>query len=312
MILTVTLNAAIDKRYVVENFIPGTVGRVKECTYSAGGKGLNVARIAAIYGEEVVATGFLGGHSGAYIAQAIEADGVKSAFLKTQGESRSCINIYDEATKKQTELLEPGISVSKKELELFLPHYEMLVKKADVISISGSVPRGVPVSYYSELINIAKKLGKPVLLDTSGELLEQNLGSLPDMIKPNDDEIAMLTGRENLSEEELQKEAIALHKKGIAYVVISLGKKGSITVCKEGVFRATVPQCKPVNTVGCGDAMTAGYAIGIAHNWSGEETLRLASAISSASAMCSGTGTFDKKELDSMLKQIQIEKIETL
>ncbi len=309
MILTVTLNAAIDKRYVVENFVPYTVGRVKECTYSAGGKGLNVSRIAAIYGEEVVATGFLGGHSGTYIAEAIERDGVKSAFLFTQGESRSCINIYDEATKKQTELLEPGITVTNEELRLFLAHYETLVKKADVVSISGSVPRGVPIQYYGELIQLAKKQKKPVLLDTSGELLEKNLKFIPDMIKPNDDEIAMLTGQEHLSEEEILKEAMTLYHSGITYVVISLGKKGSLTVCKDGVFRARVPQFKPVNTVGCGDAMTAGYAIGLAHNMSGIETVRLASAISSASSMCAGTGMFEKKELGTMMGQIEIEKI---
>ena len=309
MILTVTLNAAIDKRYVVEKFVPFTVGRVKECTYSAGGKGLNVSRIAATYGEEVVATGFLGGHSGAYIAEAIENDGVKSAFLFTKGESRSCINIYDETTKQQTELLEPGITVTKEELDAFLAHYEILVQKADVVSISGSVPKGVPVTYYSELIKIARKYKKPVLMDTSGDLLERNLEAIPDMIKPNDDEIAMLTGKEQLSEEELIEEACKLHQKGITYTVISLGKRGSLTACHDGIFRARVPQFKPVNTVGCGDAMTAGYAIGIAKKMSGEDTVRLASAISSASSMCAGTGEFHLEDLEGMLAQIEVEKI---
>ena len=309
MILTVTLNAAIDKRYVVEKFIPYTVGRVKECTYSAGGKGLNVSRIAAIYGEKVVATGFLGGHSGEFIAEAIEKDGVKSEFLFTGGESRSCINIYDEATRQQTELLEPGISVTEEELECFLTKYEILVETADVVCISGSVPKGVPTEYYGQLIEIAKRHEKPVIMDTSGELLEKNIAYLPDMIKPNDDEIAMLTGKVHLSEEELIQEAVMLFQRGITYAVISLGKKGSLTVCKDGIFKAKVPQFKPVNTVGCGDAMIAGYAIGMAHKMSGEETVRLASAISSASSMCAGTGEFHMKDLDDMLSKIEIEKL---
>ena len=146
-------------------------------------------------------------------------------------------------------------------------------------------------------------------MDTSGDLLERNLEAIPDMIKPNDDEIAMLTGKEKLSEEELIEEACKLHQKGITYTVISLGKRGSLTVCHDGIFRARVPQFKPVNTVGCGDAMTAGYAIGIAKKMSGEDTVRLASAISSASSMCAGTGEFHLEDLEGMLAQIEVEKI---
>ena len=114
MILTVTLNAAIDKRYVVNNFKTGEVNRVKECTYNPGGKGLNVSKPASIYGAEVTATGFVGGYAGAYIENALKPFGIKSAFYHVAAESRSCINIWDEVNKVQTEFLEPGFTLQKR------------------------------------------------------------------------------------------------------------------------------------------------------------------------------------------------------
>lgn len=116
MILTVTANAAIDKRYVVEGFGVGNVNRVKSCAATAGGKGLNVSRVAHLAGEQVTATGFLGGHAGAFIDEHVKSEGIISDFVWCNGESRTCINIWDEVKEKQTEFLEPGFSVSEYEL----------------------------------------------------------------------------------------------------------------------------------------------------------------------------------------------------
>lgn len=119
MILTVTLNAAIDKRYVVDDFKVGEVNRVRECTYVPGGKGLNVSKPASIYGAEVVATGFVGGHAGNYIEDALKPFGIKSAFYHVDAESRSCINIWDEVNHVQTEFLEPGFTLTEADFEGF-------------------------------------------------------------------------------------------------------------------------------------------------------------------------------------------------
>ena len=113
MILTVTLNAAIDKRYVVDGFQVGEVNRVKECAYTPGGKGLNVSKPASIAGADVTATGFVGGHAGNYIVDSLKPFGIKSEFYHMEAESRSCINIWDEVNHVQTEFLEPGFTVSE-------------------------------------------------------------------------------------------------------------------------------------------------------------------------------------------------------
>ena len=128
MILTVTLNAAIDKRYVVDDFKVGEVNRVRECTYVPGGKGLNVSKPASIYGAEVVATGFVGGHAGNYIEAALKPFGIKSAFYHVDAESRSCINIWDEVNHVQTEFLEPGFTLTEADFEGFEKKFRQLVK----------------------------------------------------------------------------------------------------------------------------------------------------------------------------------------
>lgn len=306
MILTVTLNAAIDKRYVVEEVRTGEVNRVKECVYTPGGKGLNVSKPAAIYGAEVTATGFVGGHAGHYIEDALEPFGIKSAFYHMEAESRSCINIWDEKNQLQTEFLEPGFTVTEADFERFLEHFQGLAADADVVTISGSVPKGLDGTAYQRMVKLVREAGKPVILDTSGKLLEQGIKAAPTMIKPNLDEIRMLTGKDCTDLEEIIEAAKVLHGRGIRIVTVSLGGDGAVVVSDEGAYRASVPRIHAVNTVGCGDSMTAGFALGLSEGLSIKETLRKASAVSAAAAMREETGFFVKEDMERLLPQIEI------
>lgn len=309
MILTVTLNAAIDKRYVVENYQVGEVNRVKECAYVAGGKGLNVSKTAAIAGAEVLATGFVGGHAGAYITEAVEKQGVATDFIQVKGESRSCINIYDTVNKTQTEFLEPGVVVSEEEQRAFYLKFDQLLAKCDVVAMSGSVPKGIGTDMYPKLVAMAKAAGKKIIVDTSGALLEETVKAKPNMVKPNIDEIRLLTGKQILGREELIEAGIELQKSGIERVVISLGADGSLMFVDEGVYQAVVPKIDAVNTVGCGDCMTAGFAISFEQGMSPEEALRFASATSAASAMREETGYFETEDMKALFDQIEIKKL---
>lgn len=306
MILTVTLNAAIDKRYQVERMETGQVNRVKSCRFGAGGKGLNVSRVAVIAGEEVTATGFAGGHTGALLEELAQKDGIHTDFVHTSGETRSCINIKDLATGEQTELLEGGEPVMPEHVVKLKEKYKKLLEKAEVITISGSVPKGVKEDIYIQLIQTARESGIPVLLDTSGKQLVRCIEAKPTLIKPNQDEIKQLTGKEELSEKELMETAVYLRTKGITYVVVSLGKNGSLMAAPSGVYQAEVPQIEAVNTVGCGDSMLAGFAIGIKNYWDDMEILRFASAISAANAMQEATGFYEKKDFNAIYKSVQI------
>ncbi|MFP3155560.1 1-phosphofructokinase [Lachnospiraceae bacterium ZAX-1] len=310
MLLTVTLNAAIDKRYVVEDHQKGEVNRVKQCDYVAGGKGLNVSKTAVIAGAEVLATGFVGGHAGNYIIEAVEAKGVKTDFVRVNGESRSCINIYDEKTKTQTEFLEPGPTVTKEEQEAFYVKYKELLKACNVVAISGSIPKGIGMDMYPKLVAMAKEAGKKVIIDTSGNLLEKAILAKPDMIKPNIDEIRLLTGEKIDSDDELIKAGIALQKSGIACVVISLGGDGALMFTKDGVLKAKIPSVDVVNTTGCGDTMIAGFAVAMEQGMSLKEAFRFSSAASTASAMQEETGFYVKEDMKKLLLQIKVEEVQ--
>ena len=309
MILTVTANAAIDKRYVLEGFGVGNVNRVKSCQANAGGKGINVARVASIIGEKMTATGFLGGHAGKFISERVEARGISSDFVWCEGESRTCINIYDEVSGEQTEFLEPGFSVTKDDCRRLVEKFRSLLPACKVVTISGSTPAGAGPQLYKELISAAENAGKPVILDTSGKLLEECIAARPTMIKPNIDEIRALTGKPMNSREAIIAAARDLHDEGIGIVVISLGSKGSLVSCNEGVYDVNVPKIDTVNTVGCGDSMIAGFSVGMSRGLPIEEVIRLASAVSAANAMRMETGFVVMDDVNMLMPQIRIKKI---
>lgn len=305
MITTITCNVAVDKAYVIEKLTRGTVMRVKKCTNTAGGKGLNVAKVIHLCGEEVQAGGFIGGHNGAYVEDLLKAQEIPSHFTEIQGETRSCINIL-EADGTSTEFLEPGEPVSEEHKVQFLQEYDQMVQESSVLTISGSVPRGVDLQFYPELIRRAKAAGKKVLLDTSGALLKEAVKACPTMIKPNQDEIEDLLGTKIEDRAALIRGARQLHETGIPYVVVSLGAEGAMVVCEEGTFVGKPPKIKVVNTVGCGDSMTAAFAVGFARKLSIQDTLRYAIAVSSANAMTMATGSFEQKDMEENLKGVEI------
>ena len=274
-----------------------------------GAKGLNVSKPAAVAGASVVATGFMGGHAGNYIEESLADYHVKGDFYHLKAESRSCINIWDEVNHVQTEFLEPGFTVTEEDFANFEEKFKGLVEKADVVSMSGSVPKGLDGRAYQRLVKICKEAGKPVILDTSGKLLEEGIKAAPTLIKPNIDEIRMLTGKHCDDINDIIEAAKAIHAGGVEIVAVSLGADGSLAVGEEGIFRAVVPKIDAVNTVGCGDSMIAGFALGLSEGLSLKETLRRASAISAAAAMREETGFFVMEDMEKLLPKIEIKKL---
>lgn len=311
MITTVTLNASIDKAYFMDSRIEnGTVMRVASCRNTAGGKGLNVARIIKICGENVQAAGLAGGFNGAYLESMLEQDGISRQFVHIQGETRSCINILDEGYGS-TEYLEPGCPVTKEEEEEFLKRFPEIIKDSEVVTISGSVPQGVSKDIYEKMIRCAKEEGRKVILDTSGELLKNGLKACPDMVKPNKDEIEALFGIQVNGFEDVVSYAGKIYGMGIPYVVISLGRDGALLVCSEGIFQGRPPEVKAVNTVGCGDSMVGAFAVALERNYGPKEALKFAVATATAAALSPGTGSFEESVQQELTGQIQIETIES-
>lgn len=309
MITTVTMNTSIDKAYFMDHEIKnGTVMRVSRCRNSAGGKGLNVARAVKLCGEKVQATGLTGGFNGKYLESLLEKDEVPYQFLHIAGETRCCINILDEGYGS-TEYLEPGCEVSAEEEERFLQQFPEIIRESDVITISGSIPRGMSKDIYAKMISQAKELGKKVILDTSGDLLKEGIKAKPSVVKPNQDEIELLYGVKIHTIDEVIRYAGKIYEQGIPYVVISLGGEGALLVCEEGVFQGKPPKLEVVNTVGCGDSMVGGLAVALERNYTPQEALKFAVAVASANALSPNTGDFKSEICEKILSEVTVKRL---
>lgn len=310
MITTITLNVSVDKAYHINETVEsGKVIRVATCNMTAGGKGLNVSRVIKMCGEDILATGFVGGHTGALAEQLLQNDEIKSKFVHTKGETRNCINILDQ-NNTSTEFLEPGAAVSKYEKDLFIKEFDEILDNTNVVTISGSAPQGLDKDIYKVLIDMAKKKGKKVILDTSGDLLKEGIKACPTMIKPNSEEMESLLKISINNRDEIIKSAIKLHESGIEIVVVSLGGEGALLVSQDGIYQGKPPKIQVVNTVGCGDSMVAAFAVGFERGYSPVESLKFAVSVSAANALTSSTGSFKKEDADKIFEEVEIIKIE--
>lgn len=310
MILVVNLNASVDKRYQLQNFTLGKVQRADSVENTAGGKGMHVANVAAALGEDVLITGFLGGMAEPFFMEQLKRRKIRENFVRIAGETRSCLALLT-ADGTQTEVLEPGPEISAEERAAFQSKFAKLLPETDVIVLSGSLPRGVPLDFYAKLMHDAEKQEyKPkFLLDTSGEALAKGIQARPYFVKPNQDEIRALRGLEIRTDEDATREVRHFLQEGISLPVLSLGAHGSLAGYDEKIFRITVPKITCKNPVGSGDAYVAGVAVGLSRNLPIKEILRLGAACGTANAMEEESGFVRQEVVEKLLEQVHVEVI---
>ncbi|MER7009662.1 1-phosphofructokinase family hexose kinase, partial [Dactylosporangium sp. NPDC000555] len=236
--MTVTLNPALDLTYAVDELRPHTTHRVRAVHERPGGKGLNVASVLHAQGEAVLATGLLGGATGAAVRALVGAAGLPSAFAPIAGETRRTVTITDGADA--TGLWEPGPVVGGAEWDGFVAHYRELLDGARVVTLSGSLPRGLPPDAYAVLIRAARERGVPTVLDASGEPLRLGLAAGPDLAKPNAEELATLLGP-GAGPAEVRGLVRGLLAAGCGAVVVSRGPRGLLAVTGTGSWEAAPP-----------------------------------------------------------------------
>jgi tagatose 6-phosphate kinase len=310
MITTVTLNTAIDKTYYLESFQIGQVSRVKTMRSVAGGKGINVARVIQQLGYKSFITGFAGGHNGQFIRHALDKQSLEHAFVEVSGESRVNLNIIPSDTGTSTEILESGPLIEESEITQFLKVLEAAAKRSKVVVLSGSLPPGVPVQFYSTLIDICQQQGALAILDTSGQALKEGLHAKPYMIKPNEDELKAITGQEITKEADLLNIIRDIMELGIVCVAVSLGAKGSIVGFKGLIYRVQIPAIEAINPVGSGDSYTAGFAIGLENDLSIEECLKMAAAGGTANAVSEQAGDVKMADYLRFFKEVQVTRMD--
>ncbi|GAO05720.1 1-phosphofructokinase [Streptomyces lydicamycinicus] len=301
MILTVTLNAALDITYRVPRLQPHTTNRITEVSERPGGKGLNVARVLAALGHRTVATGFAGGGTGEALRALLAETEVTDALVPVGGATRRTVAVVDAATGDTTQLNEPGPVVSPAEWDTFLDTYRELLGEARAVALCGSLPPGVPVDVYARLTRAARSAGVPVLLDTSGEPLRRGLAARPDLAKPNADELAALTG----STEPLRA-AREARRRGAHAVAASLGPDGMLAVTADGTWQAAPPRRIAGNPTGAGDSAVAGLLSGLVEGLPWPDRLTRAVALSAATVRAPAAGEFDTATYEELLPRVTV------
>lgn len=311
MILSITMNPSLDKVYFVYNFERGKVFRPEKVTATAGGKGLNVARVINAMGHDVITTGLLGGLHKKFIQKRLKKLNIENQFIKIAGETRTCINITDQSNEITTEILESGPEIKKKELAKFLKKYKQLISKIEIVVASGSLPKGVPVDFYKKLITIAKRYDKIFILDTSEQYLKNGIKGIPYMIKPNQEEVSSLFEKNYKSINNLIEPLLKFKNNGIAMPIITMGKQGALSIINNSVYHFQTPEVEVVNVVGSGDAFVAGCAVGL-KRLDKIESIKLGMAYAVTNTCFQKTGVVTPKKVNYFLNRIAIKKIKEI
>jgi 1-phosphofructokinase family hexose kinase len=312
MIITVTLNAAIDKSLSVPSFRLGRRHRTVDQATMAGGKGVNIARALKMLGQPVIATGFAGGPTGTRIVEQLTQESILNDFVRIREESRTNMAVYDPTNGETTEVNERGPAVSAAEVELFRDKLLYLARGADIVVFAGSLPRGVDSDIYAGLIRDLRKMGVTTVIDTDGEPLRHAARAEPDVISPNVIEAEELVGHEFNDEED---RAIAVRE------MVGLGPHAAIMTLPDGcvasvldgaerrLLRVWIDPREAVAAVGSGDAFLAGYVASSYGGQSVEDCLRFGVACGAESTMRLGAGLIDPRAVDRMLAETTVETL---
>jgi 1-phosphofructokinase/tagatose 6-phosphate kinase len=313
MIITVTLNAAIDKSLSVPSFQLGRRHRTVERRALAGGKGVNIARMLKTLGQPVIATGFQGGPTGTQIVAQLGEESILHDFVRIHEESRTNTAVLDPTTGEQTEINEQGPTVEPDELEQFREKLLYLARGAAIVVFAGSLPRGVEPGFYAQLVRAMHKLDVMTIVDTDGEALRLAVRAEPDVVSPNVVEAEELVGHEFNDD--------ADHA-GAVREIVSLGARSAIMTMPDGcwaqiltegsprVYRVTVPPQDSVATVGSGDAFLAGYIAARYRGSSPAESLCFGVACGAESTGRLGAGLIDVREVDRLLADVAASEVE--
>jgi 1-phosphofructokinase family hexose kinase len=313
MIVTVTLNAAIDRTLTVPNFQRGQRHRASAGVTLAGGKGINVARALKTLGVPVVATGLVGGSTGSRIVEELTREAILNDFVHIGGESRTSTAVVDPTGGTYTEINEWGPAVTTEELELLLEKLRYLTQDAEFVVFAGSLPRDVAADFYAETTRDLARRHIPTVLDSEGEPLRLGVEAEPFLVSPNQAEAEGLVGQEFHDEEDFRLALDGIAELGARNVLITT-EQGALALLREEReahrYRADAPRVDPVSTVGSGDVLLAAFLAARHAGRSNEESLRAAVAAGAASTLEVGAGRFDPRQAGRLQAGVELSELE--
>jgi 1-phosphofructokinase/tagatose 6-phosphate kinase len=312
MIITVTLNPALDKTLQVPNFAPGRRHRTVDQVTMPGGKGVNVARAVKRLGQPVIATGLAGGATGTRIVEALSDESILNDFVRIREESRTNTAVLDPTTGLQTEINERGPAVSEPELELFREKLLYLAKGASMCVFAGSLPRGVDTGVYAELIREVKRLGVTTVLDTEGEPLRLAVRAEPDIVSPNELEAEELVGQEFNDVEDRAQAVVEMARLGAREAIMTVrdGCYANVLEDTHALYRVTIREQESLSRIGSGDAFLAGYVAARYTGRSPIECLCYGVACGAESVQHFGAGMLDAANVDRLLGEVEAEPVQ--
>jgi 1-phosphofructokinase family hexose kinase len=313
MIITVTLNTALDKTLEVPNFRVGRRHRSVEQTTMPGGKGVNIARALKRLGQPVIATGFVGGGTGNMIVDALGEEAILNGFVRIREESRTNTAVLDPTTGIHTEINERGPTVSAHDLELFRDQLLYLAQGASMCVFAGSLPRGVAPDVYAGLIREIKKLGVTTIVDTDGEPLRLAVRAEPDIVSPNELEAEELVGHEFNDVDDRASAVVEMTRLGPSEGIMTVAD-GCFAYVLEGgsheLYRVRIDEQEARSSIGSGDAFLAGYIAARYLDRPPVECLRYGVACGAESVQHFGAGLIDPGAVDRLLGEVELEHLQ--
>jgi 1-phosphofructokinase/tagatose 6-phosphate kinase len=315
VIVTVTLNAAIDRTLTVPNFQRGQRHRASQGLTLAGGKGINVARALKRLGVPVVATGLAGGRTGTRIVEELTAEAILNDFVRIVDESRTSTAVVDPTAASYTEINEWGPHVDPEELAMLLDKIEYLSRGADFVVFAGSLPRGVDESFFAVAIRDLARRGVRAVLDAEGEPLRRGAEAEPFLVSPNEREAEGLVGHEFRDDEDVVNALERIGDLGPRNVLIT-SATGAFGLFREErrrvLYRAQAPRVEPISAVGSGDVLLAAFLAARIAERPLDDALQEAVAAGAASTFEVGAGRFDPREASRLRNSVHVEELEPL
>ena len=306
MIITVTLNPAIDKTVTIPNFNAGEVNRIETLRSDVGGKGINVSKCLKELGCESMAAAFWGGDSGRSGETQLQQSGVESLPVFIEGTTRTNMKIIDPEQGMNTDINEPGPQIRPEELEQLIQKLDEKLNQGDILVLAGSIPAGIGSSIYQELTTRYKEKGVKIFVDADGISFAKALEAVPYLIKPNIDELSRFAGEKITDIRGILKTVKPLLQSGVQKIVVSMGDQGAVFIQKGRIFIASGIQVPVLSTVGAGDSMVAALAYGEAKGLTETQTYKLAMAMGAASVMCSGTQAPKASSVESLYHMVNM------
>ncbi len=295
MILTVTLNPAVDHTVFVEGLRPFDTNRVVRTETDAGGKGVNLSRMVAELGGRTVATGFLGGQTGAFVRAVLDRQGVQHDFVEIDAETRTNVSVEDGSGRPPTAFSDPGPPIDGLAWETLLSRVAAWLPRCGWLAVGGSLPPGLPDFAYRVLGEMARSNGVPWVLDADGIPFVEGLQAGPSLVKPNANEAARFLGAPVTTTGHALAAARALRERQSAggapdpVAIVSLGAEGAVAVGADGEFVASPIPVEARSTIGSGDSLIGGFLCGLERGLPLPEALRLGTAAGAATATTDGT-----------------------